>query len=258
MQPGFFDRDERLARLEKLGDPLPQIEKLVNWAGFRAVLEKAWPVRSPSGGRPPYDAVLMFKVLVLQPRNTREENRQIKAGEVPEGWSDAKHRQKDTQARWAKKYGVSHFGYKNHISTDVGHKLIRRYQVTDAATGDTRMFDSLLDGQNRSRDVWADAAYRSRPRLARLRADGYRPHLQRQAQANAPLTARQRATNRRFARGRCQVEHVFGQQTMQEQRLVQTIGLARARVKIGLFNLAYNLRRWAFLTRQALRLPAVA
>lgn len=40
-------------------------------------------------------------------RNSREENRQIKAGEQPEGWSAAKKRQKDVDARWTKKNSKS-------------------------------------------------------------------------------------------------------------------------------------------------------
>ncbi len=40
--------------------------------------------------------------------------------------------QKDLDARWTKKHGKSHYGYKNHISIDKQDKLIRRYKVTDA------------------------------------------------------------------------------------------------------------------------------
>jgi transposase len=65
-------------------------------------------------------------------RNSREENRQIKAGQLPEDWSDQKKRQKDTDARWTRKNGQNYYGYKNHIDIDVEHKLIRDYEVTSA------------------------------------------------------------------------------------------------------------------------------
>jgi transposase len=46
-------------------------------------------------------------VEVPRQRNTREENAQLKAGEVPEAWdkpeAKAKRRQKDTDARWTKR-----------------------------------------------------------------------------------------------------------------------------------------------------------
>src|SRR5512134_915223 len=62
-QPGFFDADERLKALSVAGDPLERLSKVVAFEVFRAELEAAL-VRSDraKGGRPPYDAVLMFKV----------------------------------------------------------------------------------------------------------------------------------------------------------------------------------------------------
>lgn len=66
-QPGFFDADERLKALSVSGDPLERLSKVVDFEVFREDLEVAL-VRSHrgKGGRPPYDAVVMFKVLVLQ------------------------------------------------------------------------------------------------------------------------------------------------------------------------------------------------
>ena len=67
MQPGFFDHQERLELLERLGDPLPKLERSVDWEAFRPLLEGLYKQSDPrKGGRPPFDAVLMFKVLVLQ------------------------------------------------------------------------------------------------------------------------------------------------------------------------------------------------
>jgi len=66
-QPGFFDRDRRYAALSAAGDPLERLALVVDFELFRDGLELAL-ARSDraKGGRPPYDAVLMFKVLVLQ------------------------------------------------------------------------------------------------------------------------------------------------------------------------------------------------
>ena len=66
-------------------------------------------------------------VPVPRQRNSREENRRIKEGDIPEDWSEHKKRQKDTDARWTQKNGQNHYGYKNHIDVDVKHKLIRSY-----------------------------------------------------------------------------------------------------------------------------------
>ena len=65
--PGFFDVDERLAALSAKGDDLERVKGLVNFEMFRPGLEAAVPRADRSrGGRPPFDHVLMFKVLILQ------------------------------------------------------------------------------------------------------------------------------------------------------------------------------------------------
>ena len=54
------------------------------------------------------------------------------------------------------------------------------------------------------------------------------------------------------SRIRARIEHVFGsQQSAPGGRIVRTIGMMRARAKIGLQNLAYNIRRLVTLERLA-------
>jgi IS5 family transposase len=116
-------------------------------------------------------------------RNSREENETLAAGEIPEEWKQrpARLRQKDRDARWTKKNDVSYYGYKNHISIDRRHKLVRRYIVTDAARHDSQELDALLDPSNTSRDVWADSAYRSAAIEARLTKRHFRSRIHRRA-----------------------------------------------------------------------------
>ncbi len=65
--PGLFDLGERYAALSKSGDPLERLASVVDFEIFRSGLDKALAKSDRSkGGRPPMDAVLMFKVLVLQ------------------------------------------------------------------------------------------------------------------------------------------------------------------------------------------------
>lgn len=67
VQRGFFDVDERLAALSAARDPLVRLASVVDYELFRPVLEKALQRSDGSrGGRPPYDPMMMFKVLVLQ------------------------------------------------------------------------------------------------------------------------------------------------------------------------------------------------
>lgn len=65
--PGFWDIDIKLSKISSLGDPLEKLEKGVDFELFRETLD-AGLTSNPKGhgGRPPYDYVLMFKILVLQ------------------------------------------------------------------------------------------------------------------------------------------------------------------------------------------------
>ncbi len=66
-QAGFWDIDERYARLSEAGDPLEKLNALVPWEVFRKPLAKALKRSDGAkGGRPPYDSVMMFKIMVLQ------------------------------------------------------------------------------------------------------------------------------------------------------------------------------------------------
>lgn len=181
-------------------------------------------------------------------RNTRDENKQIKEDQVPQDWSDNKKSQKDTDARWTKKNGQNHYGYKNHICIDVKHKLIRKYEVTPASTHDSQVFEELLDDVNTSRDVWADSAYRSQEKLDTLGKLGFREHLQRKGYRNKKLTEREKRGNHTRSKTRSRVEHIFGVQAQRAGKLiVRSIGLIRAKAKIGLRNLAYNIDRFSLL-----------
>src|ERR1700726_3953637 len=75
-QAGFFDVDDRLKRLSDLGDPLEAFEGAVDFEGFRRELTAALPFwEGTQGGRPPFDPVMMFKILVIQTTNNLSDER---------------------------------------------------------------------------------------------------------------------------------------------------------------------------------------
>lgn len=75
-QPGFFDIDERLKRLSGLGDQLEAFAGAVDFEIFRVDLVKTLAYSDGSqGGRPPFDPVMMFKVLVIQAANNLSDER---------------------------------------------------------------------------------------------------------------------------------------------------------------------------------------
>jgi len=58
--------ETQLERLSKLGDPLEKINKKINWEIFRNPIEDAIRKDMSKGGRPPFDAILMYKITMLQ------------------------------------------------------------------------------------------------------------------------------------------------------------------------------------------------
>ena len=182
-------------------------------------------------------------------RNSREENAKIKSGEIPDGWDapekGAQRRQKDIDARWTKKNHETHYGYKNHVNADQATKLIQHYAVTPANVHDSQMFEALLDttppcekGQKRA--VYADSAYRSERHEARLVELGLESQIHEKGTRAASLTEEQQTLNQQKSKVRARVEHIFGAQAAMGGHIVRTIGLDRAKVKIGLMNLVYR------------------
>ena len=198
-------------------------------------------------------------VEVPRQRNSRDENAQIKAGEPPEEWEAqlAKQRQKDVDARWTKKNEENHYGYKNHINADEGHKLIQDYEVTDAAVHDSQVFEQLIDhmpgedGEKRS--VYADSAYRSQAHEEKLAEENIESQICEKGTRGHPLTEEQKQSNRIKSKVRARVEHVFGAQAAMGGHLVRTIGLKRVQVKIGIMNLVYNMTRLVQLLKRDAR-----
>lgn len=67
-QPGFFDSEERLKVLSAAGDPLERLSLVIDFEVFRGGLEAALSRSDRSkGGRPAFDHVLVFRVLILKP-----------------------------------------------------------------------------------------------------------------------------------------------------------------------------------------------
>src|SRR5215203_3195354 len=333
-QAGFFDIEERLKELSAKGDTLERLNGLVEFELFRPDLERAVPRADRSrGGRPPFEHVLMFKVLILQAshslsderteflikdrlsfmrflglgladpvpdantiwtfrealtratlggrpaievlfgayeaalkqRNTDAEKRDIKEGRIPAGWADkpAKLAQKDRDARWTVKWSkakpaddgspridlaVPAFGYKNHVGIDRRHGLIRTWTVTDAARHDGAQLPALISKANTGSDVWGDTAYRSRANERLLAENGRRSQIHRKKPPRKPMPKHTARANGAKSKVRAAVEHVFAHEKGPMGLVVRTIGLARARVKIGLANLVYNMKRTIWLT----------
>ena len=206
---------EHLTRAQVVEELFARFDQFLNEAGFRA--EKGQIV----------DASII-KAPVQ--RNSRKENEQIKAGGQPEGWSEAKRRQKDVDARWTKKNSKSYFGYKLSVSVDLKHGFIRRIATGTASEHDGHHFDEVLDMHNTGRSVHTDKAYASRQRRQMLQVLGFVDAMQRRAQPGQPLSECQKRRNQRIASKRARVEHAFAGIRHMGGKFVRTIGQARATV----------------------------
>jgi len=353
-QQNLFGIDNQLKRLSDLGDQLETLGSVVDFEVFRPDLIMALRRSNGSkGGRPPYDIVTMFKILVIQAMNDLSDERveflindrlsfmrflgfepgermpdactiwlyrdqltganaidalfqrcdamiqskgyiamggqiadativpapkqrlkdeekiQIKQGKrAAEIW-DNPHKacHKDTDARWSIKYSraktlpdgskktghvdiaIPAFGYKNHIATDRRFGFIRGFEVTGASAYDGRYLRDVLKKDNTASDVWADSAYRSKKNETWLDRNGFKSRIHQKKPKGKPMPERTRIANARRSSVRSKVEHVFGDQKNRMGLFVRTIGKARAKIKIGMVNIAYNMRRLIYHER---------
>lgn len=328
---GLFDEQIRLEKLSKKKDPLEQLVSHIDFEFFRKPLENFFEkdVDRSKGGRPAYDYVLMFKILILQryynisddateyaildrlsfmrflglgindpvpdaktvwlfrdkitdggmieklfrlldkqldsdgiivhkgklvdasivevpvQRNSREENKELKEGNIPENWEENKLRQKDTAARWTSKNGEDYFGYKNHIKADSKTKIITDYRTTPANVHDSEVLEELLDKKEDSdQPLYADSAYRSQAIEKICEKKNIESRIHEKGYRNNPLTKRQQQRNRKKSKTRVRVEHIFGFITNSMNGMyLHYRNFIRNQAAIGLMNITYNLFR---------------
>lgn len=152
----------------------------------------------------------------------------------------------DPDARFAKREGKSGstFGYKAHVGVDEGSGLIRSVITTPANVNDTTPADDLIRGDERA--VWADAAYDTHARRARLKAQGRKPRIARRANKHHKLPPRLKRYNRLIARRRAAVETTFATlKCRMKLSTIRYVGLAKAAGQILMAAIAFNMRRWA-------------
>jgi IS5 family transposase len=180
-------------------------------------------------------------------RNSREENEQIKAGEVPAGWTENpnKLRQKDVDAAWLKKNGETFYGYKDHIKADTKTKLITDYEVTSASVHDSEALETLLDKkEDQGQPFYADSAYRSEAIEQSLKKKNIESQIHEKGYRNNPLTKKQQQRNRKKSKVRARVEHIFAfMENSMHGVYLYCRSLVRAKAAIGLMNITYNLFR---------------
>lgn len=190
-------------------------------------------------------------VEVPRQRNTRDENKEIKEGSIPESFKKNPHKlaQKDTDARWTKKNNINYYGYKNHVKTDAKSKLITKYLITSASVHDSQVIEPLLDEKDKGEEFYADSAYTGEEQERIIAEKEMINQVIEKGYKNRPLTEEQKASNRIKSGTRSRVEHIFGfMENSMGGMYLRNIGFTRIAGAIGLMNLTYNMFRKIQLT----------
>jgi transposase, IS5 family len=181
---------------------------------------------------------------VILKRGTMLDATVIEAVSAPPTDKRASH---DPDARFVRRQGKAGwtFGYKAHVGVDEGSGLIRAVVTTPANVNDTTPADELIRGDERT--VWADAAYDTHQRRARLKAEGRKPRIARRPNKHHPeLPPRLKRYNRLIARRRAAVETTFATlKCRMRLTIIRYIGLTKANAQILMAAMAFNMRRWS-------------
>ncbi|MFB9244548.1 transposase [Massilia antarctica] len=80
----------------------------------------------------------------------------------------------------------------------------------------------------RTATSWADKGYVDGEREGRLSKQGWRMHIQRKGSKGKPISEAQERRNKRIAKTRARIEHVFADMAQLGGKALSTIGLGRA------------------------------
>jgi transposase, IS5 family len=151
----------------------------------------------------------------------------------------------DSEARWLKKAGKLHYGYKKHIAVDKDG-LTEAVHTTPANEHDSRGFEKVLEKvlKEKKLQVFADKGYKVPDNDAYLKEQNIKNRIQHKAYRNRPLTSWEILFNKLISKQRWVVERTFG-------GMSRWFGTGKARYK-GLHKvhgqhvleaIAYNLKR---------------
>lgn len=335
---GLFDEQIRLEKLSHKQDPLEKLKSHIDFEFFRKPLQEFFDkdVDHSKGGRPAYDYILMFKILVLQryynvsddnieyaildrlsfmrflglgindpvpdaktiwlfrdkltagnmilklfewlddrldkegvivnkgkivdativevpiQRNSKDENKGLNEGKIPESWDENKRRQKDTDAKWVMNRNKAYFGYKDHIKADEKTKLITRYVVTTANVSDKDIIDELTsEHEDGNRPLFADSAYRSAEIESMCTDKKIISMIHQKGYKNKKLSEEEHLNNQQKSKIRVRIEHIFGFMTNTMNGIyLKYRNLRRNTAGIGLMNITYNLFRLVQLRKK--------
>lgn len=145
-------------------------------------------------------------------------------------------------------YGHKGFGYSATANVDVKTKLVRKVHTTSARPHDSQMLEDALTGDEDL--LYGDSAYGGfRHKLKGIKTRIlYKRQRGKKGEPAPELSPRQKALNKAYSSVRARGEHVFAAWKSSIRRAWYR-GLERVNQQVQSMALAYNLRRYGFLTR---------
>jgi transposase, IS5 family len=149
-------------------------------------------------------------------------------------------------------HGHKGFGYSATVNVDRGTKLIRRANTTSERPHDSQQMEAVIVGDEQ--EVFGDTAYACKAEW--LEAQGIKARMTKKRARKKkwgdtpPLSFRDQYLNKVWAGCRAPVEHIFAcWKTVFGVRRTVYRGLEHVNGHVQALALAYNLRRWGYLTR---------
>jgi IS5 family transposase len=117
----------------------------------------------------------------------------------------------DSDARWTKKHGQNHYGYRGYQVVDVADGYIEHVEVHPANEAEVNKLEGLLDHLPAdSTCVLADKGYCSKANREAIKSRGLVDLVQQRAARNRPLSPEDRQMNGYISLFRWKVEQAFG------------------------------------------------
>ena len=105
-------------------------------------------------------------------------------------------------------------------------------------------YEGLLEEKDAGQPFYADSAYTGEEQEKIYEKKKVVNMVNEKGYRNKPLTEEQKGNNKEKSKTRARVEHIFGfVENSMNGSFVRTIGMARAKAKIGMMNLTYNICR---------------
>jgi transposase, IS5 family len=151
----------------------------------------------------------------------------------------------DTEARWLKKAGKLHYGFKKHIATD-DEGMIEAVHTTTANEHDSKGLNPVMKKvpSEKKTAVFGDKGFKVPDNDTLLKEEKIKNRIQHKAYRNKPLTVWQIRFNKLISRERYVVERTFGGMSRWfGAGIARYRGLAKTHGQHVMEAIAYNLKR---------------